>query len=155
MKSKQLFLVALALLISYGVARAAATLEVTNAWIPQAPPGASTMAGYLVLKNTGDQIVNVVSAKSDRFGEVSLHKTVIEDGMARMRPLDDVEVAPGKTFTFAPGGNHLMLMDPVSAVAPGEKIAVDLELSDGSTLQASFDVRAAGEAAEDAHEHQH
>lgn len=145
----------LVLLFLAGVVQAAGKLEVSDAWIPQAPPGAGAMAGYLNLKNAGDEPVGVVSAKSDRFGEVSLHQTVVEDGMARMRPLKDVVIAPGKTFTFAPGGNHLMLMDPVSAVAPGEKIAIDLELSDGSTLQASFEVRAAGEAAGDAHDHHH
>ena len=145
----------LVLLLSVNVVQAAGRLEVTNAWIPQAPPGASAMAGYFDLKNTGDQPIGVVSVKSDRFGEVSLHQTVVEDGMARMRPLKDVVVEPGKTFTFAPGGNHLMLMDPVSAVAPGEKIAIDIELSNGSMLHTDFEVRAAGEAAGDAHEHHH
>ncbi|MEZ5463206.1 copper chaperone PCu(A)C [Dokdonella sp.] len=147
--------VLLTLLIPFGAAHAAGTLEVSNAWIPQAPPGAGAMAGYLDLKNTGDEAVGVVSAKSARFGEVSLHRTVVEDGMARMRPLQDVVIAPGKTFTFAPGGNHLMLMDPVSAVAPGDSITIDFELSDGQQLQADFEVRAADGSSGDSHEHHH
>lgn len=145
----------LTLLMSFGAAHAAGTLEVSNAWIPQAPPGAGAMAGYLDLKNPGDQTVNIVSAKSDRFREVSLHQTVIEDGMARMRPLEDVAVAPGKTFMFMPGGNHLMLMGPVSALAPGDSVTIEFELSDGQQLKAAFTVRSADEAAGDAHEHHH
>ncbi len=152
---KQRLVAALALLVSVSGAQAAGRLVVSDAWIPQAPPGAGTMAGYLVLKNTGDQTVRIVSATSDRFGEVSLHQTVIEDGVARMRALKDVAIAPGESFTFAPGGNHLMLMDPVSAVAADEKLTIDFELGDGQHVQASFEVRAADEAAGDAHEHHH
>jgi hypothetical protein len=137
------------------IAQASDTLVASDAWIPQAPPGAGTMAGYLELKNSGNHAVGVVSAKSDRFGEVTLHRTEIADGMARMRPLSNVVIAPGETFSFVPGGNHLMLMEPVSAVVPGEKISIDFALSDGGTLRADFDVRAAGEAAGDAHEHHH
>ncbi|MGB0134247.1 copper chaperone PCu(A)C [Dokdonella sp.] len=149
------FGVLLTLLMAFGAAHAAGTLEVSNAWIPQAPPGASAMAGYLDLKNSGDQTVGVVSARSDRFGEVSLHQTIVEDGMARMRPLKDVTIDPGKTFTFAPGGNHLMLMDPVSTVAPGDSVSIDFELSDGQHVKAVFTVRSADETAGDAHEHHH
>lgn len=155
MKFQSRVVLALSLMMAFGVAQAADVLRAFNAWIPQAPPGATTMAGYLDLKNTGDEAISVVSAKSDRFGEVSLHRTVIEDGMARMRPLEDVVVEPGETFTFEPGGNHLMLMDPVSAVAPGDEITIDFELSDGQPLRAAFEVRPAGEAAGDAHEHHH
>lgn len=155
MKYLTSLVVAVALLLSMSAAQAAGTLEISNAWIPQAPPGASAMAGYLDLKNTGDEAVGVVSASSDRFGEVSMHQTVIEDGMARMRPLKEVVVAPGKIFAFAPGGNHLMLMDPVAAIAPGEKIAIELKLSDGRQVQAMFEVRAADESAGDGHEHHH
>ena len=67
----------------------------------------------------------------------------------------DVDVAPGKTFTFAPGGNHLMLTDPVSAVAPGEKIAIGFVLSDGLQVQALFEVRAPEDAVNADNQHQH
>jgi len=155
MHALQRVLAALLLLMSVNVAHAAGSLVITDAWIPEAPPGAGMMAGYLDMKNSSDQPIAVLSAKSARFGDVSLHQSIVEDGMARMRPLKDVVIEPGKTFTFAPGGNHLMLMDPVSAVASGELIIVEFELSGGQQLQASFEVRSADKAGGDGHEHHH
>ena len=130
-------------------------LDVSNAWIPQAPPGASALAGYLTLKNKGDEPVSILAAQSDRFRTVSVHQTVIENGVARMRELNSLEIAPGKEVKFAPGGMHLMLMQPSSEAAPGERIEITLLLSDGQRVPVLFDVQAAADASSDGHEHHH
>ena len=52
----------LALLFGAGFARAEGKLGVFDAWIRQAPPGATMMAGYATLKNTGDMPVTVLTA---------------------------------------------------------------------------------------------
>ena len=130
-------------------------LEVSNAWIPQAPPGASALAGYLTLKNNGDAAVSILAAQSDRFRTVSVHQTVVENGVARMRELHSLEIAPGKEVKFAPGGMHLMLMQPSREPAPGERIEITFLLSDGQRVPALFDVQAAADTAGDGHEHHH
>ena len=47
---------------------------------------------------------------SPEFGKVELHETTVEDGVARMRPLDSLVVPPGETVVLERGGKHLMLM---------------------------------------------
>jgi len=137
------------------IAWASARLVATDAWIPQAPPGAQMMAGYLTLKNDGDTAVRVLAVQSDRFLSATVHQTAIENGVARMRELDRLEIAPGQEVRFAPGGLHLMLMQPRREVAAGERIGVTFLLSDGQRVPALFDVQAAEADAGEAHPHDH
>lgn len=135
-------------------ALAAAKIGVENAWIPQAPPGVDMFAGYLTISNSGDASVNVLAAQSDRFRSVTVHQTVIENGVSKMRELHLLEIAPGKETTFAPGGTHLMLMQPRSPVLPGDRIEITLLLSDGQRVPAIFEVQAAA-TDDQAHDHHH
>jgi periplasmic copper chaperone A len=134
---------------------AAAQIGVSNAWIPQAPPGVDMLAGYLTLKNTGDSAVNVLAAQSDRFRTVTVHQTVIENGVSRMRELHLFEIAAGQEVKFAPGGLHLMLMQPRSPVAPGDRIEITFLLSDGQRVPAMFDVQAIDDQPAEGHAHHH
>lgn len=134
-------LAAALLLMAGTVAHAAGRLTVEDAWIRAAPPGAMMLAGYMALGNTGDAPVVLVAADSDAFGDVSMHRTVEEGGVARMRPLERVTVAPGQRVTFAPGGMHLMLMQPKRALHPGDKVAIRLRQADGTATPVEFPVR--------------
>ncbi len=152
MKAMQRLIAILALMFLVSTAHAAAQIGVSNAWIPQAPPGADMLAGYLTLKNEGDKAVSLLAAQSDRFRMVTLHQTVIEDGVSRMRELHLIEMAPGKEIKFSPGGMHLMLMQPRRPVAPGDRIEITFLLSDGQRVPAIFEVQAADPDSE-AHSH--
>lgn len=155
MKSLPRLLMILALFCLAPSALSAAQLGVSNAWIPQAPPGAAMLAGYLTIKNTGDAPVSILAAQSDRFRTVSVHQTVIENGVARMRELNSLEIAPGQEVKFAPGGMHLMLMQPRKDVNPGDRIEITLLISDGTRVPAIFEVQTADAGANDGHEHHH
>lgn len=89
---------------------AAADLDIRDAWIPEAPPTARMLAGYLTLFNSGDDEIVLTGAESD-FGRVEIHRSEEVDGISRMRRQDAVEVAPGETLQFRQGGLHLMIMD--------------------------------------------
>lgn len=155
MKSLQRLITILALFCLAPAAIAAEQIGVSNAWIPQAPPGATMLAGYLTIKNNRDTVVNVLAAQSDLFDTVSVHQTVIENGVARMRELHSLEIAPGQEVKFAPGGMHLMLMQPRKDISPGDRIEITLMFSDGTRVPAMFDVRAAEAAGSEGHEHHH
>lgn len=140
-------LAAALLLVAGTVAHAAGQLTVEDAWIRAAPPGAMMLAGYMALGNTGDAPVVLIAADSDAFGDVSMHRTVEENGVARMRPLERVSVASGQRVVFAPGGMHLMLMQPKRALHPGDRITIRLRQADGTTISAEFVVREDASAA--------
>ena len=121
-----------------GQVQAAGLLKVERAWIRTAPPGAAMLAGYAVLHNGGDAPVIVHGASSPDFGSVSLHETIEVDAVERMQPIEQVEVAPGTSVTFAPGGKHFMLMRPSHSMASGAAVTVHLETNDSNGVDASF-----------------
>lgn len=110
------------------------SLVVTEAWIRQVPPTAQMTAGYLRVHNPGAQPVVIVGAESPLFKSVELHGTSLESGVARMRHQPEVEVAPGQSVLFEPGGLHMMLMQPVDGVPSSGTIELSLLLKDGSRL---------------------
>jgi periplasmic copper chaperone A len=122
-------------------ALAAGSLEIDQAWIRSAPPGAMMLAGYAILRNSGAAPLTVTGAQSADFGGVSLHQSVEENGVERMRPLGRLSIAPGTSATFAPGGRHLMLMRPVRELKPGDVVKIHIAVEPGEGTSADFTVR--------------
>ncbi|MEO8672972.1 MAG: copper chaperone PCu(A)C [Tahibacter sp.] len=121
-----------------GVVQAAGTLHVEGAWIRAMPSGAPMQAGYAVLHNVGDEALSVVSASSVDYANVSLHQTVEENGMTRMRPIEHLDIAGGQGVVLEPGGRHLMLMMPHRELPAGANATITFALQDGSTVTATF-----------------
>lgn len=114
---------------------------VEEAWVRAAPPGAPSLAGYFVLRNGCDAPVAVAGVESDDFGMPMIHRSVEENGVAKMRPAGDLTVPAGGELRFSPGGLHLMLMQPVRPLAEGEVARIRIVLADGRKLSADFPVR--------------
>ncbi len=140
----QRWMLGMLLLTASAAASAAGKLRVEDAWIREAPPGATAMAGYATLRNTGDETVRLLAVQSAAFRNASVHETVISGGMSRMRELHDLEIAPGETVALQPGGRHLMLMDPRNPVALGDKVEILFLLADGTRVKTEFEVVADG-----------
>ncbi len=74
-------------------------------------PAMRMSAGYLTLTNNSDAAITITGISSPEFGAVEMHETTLEDGISRMRELDEMTIAAGATVKFEPGGKHLMLMN--------------------------------------------
>lgn len=132
----------LALLLLLTAARASAVgLEVRDAWIREAPPTAAVLAGYAELANGGDAPLRVVGASSAGFRAVELHEMRMDQGVMRMRALESVVVPAHGSVRLAPGGDHLMLLDPVRPLAAGARVAVSFEVEGGAPVVVEFEVR--------------
>ena len=126
------------LALSAAPVRADGHLVVENAWIRTAPPGTPMLAGYARLSNRGDEALSVNGVASPRFGKASLHETREEKGVSTMRPLPSLVIAPGASVDLAPGGKHLMLMQPRGDVAAGQKIEIEFLLGDKRRQRVEF-----------------
>jgi len=118
-------------------------IHVDDPWIREAPPGASTMAGYVVVHNQGATPRTLVGARSAGFAGAMLHQSRIENGIAKMVHVKRIEILPGKAVSFAPGGYHIMLMKPERPYRSGDKLTVTLIFADGEALPIEFTVRKA------------
>ncbi len=119
----------------------AAQVEVVDAWVREAPPNAPMMAGYLTLRNPGREAVVLMDARSPQFKKVEIHRSSIENGMARMEKQQKVELPAGGEIRFHPGGYHLMLMYPVKRLRGGDRVRLELILDGGERLEVVAPVR--------------
>jgi copper(I)-binding protein len=150
-------LIAVALALVGAQAQACGELTVGDAWVRLAPPNAPVMAGYLTLTTDSDESVMLTGASSGTFERVELHDMTHENGVMKMRKLDQIEVAAGGKVELAPGGMHLMLIGPKKAFVVGDSVEVTLRVCAEIDQVVSFVVReAAPEGGSHAgHEHQH
>lgn len=132
----------LALLLLLPAARASAGgLEVRDAWIREAPPTAAVLAGYAELANGGDAPLRVVGASSAGFRAVELHEIRMDQGVMRMRALESVVVPARGSVRLAPGGDHLMLLDPARPLAAGDRVGIRFEVEGAAPVLVEFEVR--------------
>jgi len=100
------------------------------------------LAGYARIDNACSTPVEIVSASSPAFADVSMHETRVENGISRMRALTALPVAAHGSVAFAPGSLHLMLMDPTKPLKAGDQVSIDFTLRDGRRIPGHFELRA-------------
>jgi copper(I)-binding protein len=131
-------------------------LVVRDAWIREAPPGASVLAGYLQLENRGPEALVVDTMSSRDFGRIELHRTLVEEGVARMLPVGHLEIAAGESVILEPGGMHLMLFNPGRPLQVGDGVDFSIQLANGVSHAFQATVRrGAADKAHQHHDHQH
>jgi copper(I)-binding protein len=118
-----------------------AGVSVRDAWVRESPPGAAMMAGYLALRNNTSQSQVLVAASSADFETVMIHRTIVKDGMAGMVHAPQIELSPNASLLFAPGGFHLMLLNPKRTLRAGNRVDIYLEFRGGLVLPVAFEVR--------------
>lgn len=145
--AKPLFILLLAplfavLLASTGAWAAGNGLSVSHAWIRMIMPSRPA-AGYFTLSNTTDKVEILVGAASPACGMVMLHQSVHKNGQEQMIMVKSIAIPAHGSFTFAPGGYHVMCMSPGKTVTPGQSIPITLRFADGTRVMAQFLVRGA------------
>ena len=128
------------LLCAIPMAMADSPLEFVDPWSPLAPPG-RTMAGFVTILNHGDTDIALVDADSAQFGRVEIHTMSMDDGVMRMRRLEELTVAAGRKVILQPGGRHLMLFEPTGTFEDGDTISIELIDSDGGRHHVVLRVR--------------
>lgn len=114
-------------------------VEVTDARMRMLP-GDLPAAGYFTLRNTSAAPVVLVGAQSAAFGMVEMHLSSSEGGMASMKTIPRLELAPNESIEFAPKGYHLMFMKPEQSLSVGDEVAVELQFEDDQPLSVKFQV---------------
>jgi len=137
-----------AMMISIGVpvleeAPTSEDLVITQAWVRpttaemdmEMAPGQNT-AAYMLIENTGDEDITLVSGAADAAGIVEIHETTITDNdVMQMRPLaDGITIAAGETVELRPGGLHVMLMDLQEPLVMGDALYLELTFDNEQTV---------------------
>ena len=118
------------------MANAVSDLTVSDGWFRKILPTLPA-AGYFTLSNGGPDAALLVQASSPACASLSLHRSTA----GGMEAVESVNVPAGGEIRFAPGGYHLMCMEPRPDMAPGAQVTVTFQFADGRTISSRFAVR--------------
>lgn len=120
-------------------------LVITTPWARATPAGAQVAGGFLRIKNEGTMPDRLISAQFSGAGEVEIHETVEEGGVARMRRLSPgLEIAPGAMVELKPGGYHLMFLHLEKGLSEGQTRSATLVFERAGKIDIEFSVLGLG-----------
>ena len=122
----------------------AGSLAISGPWSRATPKGAQAAIGYMAIKNNGTVTDRLIGGSIDVAETFELHSMVIENGVAKMRELKNVEIKPGQTIEFKPGGSHVMFVDLKHPLNKGERIKGTLIFEHAGSVQIEYDVEGIG-----------
>ncbi|WP_455366339.1 copper chaperone PCu(A)C [Kaarinaea lacus] len=149
---KTVGLILLMCLLAYNAAAYSDSgMMVKDAWVREAPPNAKVLAAYMTIENHTAKEKILVSVTSEAFNKIEIHKTINKGGMATMEQQKELAIATHGKVTLEPGGLHLMLFNPGSALKAGDNVTFTLKFADGSTTMITANVKKATGGSEHHH----
>lgn len=110
----------------------ASEVMVKDPYVRAMAPGQKMTAAFMHI--TADSDRRIVAATSDIASKVELHTGYVEDGVMRMRQLEDgIELPSGEMVMLKPGGLHVMFIGVTEPVAEGDEVNLTLEFANGET----------------------
>lgn len=144
MKIVLAILVATAACYQGGGSPRAGDVRIVGAELRIAPVAATTAAGYWELRHLGTVPDTLLEVASDA-GEISIHRSVVANGLRVMQPVTALEIPANQTTRFAPGGLHLMLEHFRGPVQIGDTMGITLRLARGGRVTVALPVRLVGD----------
>ena len=107
-----------------------ADVTVSDAWARATRPGQKVGAAYMTLQSPADTAL--VKVESPVAGTVEIHTMTMNDGVMKMRMLENLPLKANETVKLAPGGFHLMLFDLAKPLQAGETVQFTLHFKDSA-----------------------
>lgn len=85
-------------------------ITVSGAWARPTIAKMKITAAYFSAAFDGDGTDKLIGAKTPVAEKAELHEHIMEGDVAKMRPVDGVDLSAGKPVLFKPGGYHVMIM---------------------------------------------
>ena len=126
-------------------AAATAGATVSNARLVLAPVRGNPAALYFDLSYAGSPAVTLDDVDVEGAGMAMIHQMVDKGGTMSMGDAGIITLKDGDSMSFAPGGMHVMVMEPAATLQPGGTAKVTLMFSGGMTAAIDVPVRAAGD----------
>ncbi|HHQ4602418.1 TPA: copper chaperone PCu(A)C [Aeromonas veronii] len=128
------------LLVLGMAAPALAKVEAVDGYVRLLPPGSPNTAAFMVLKNDADQPVTLVAAASAAAGRAELHTHLHENGVMKMRQVENIEIPAKGEAVLKPGSLHIMLFE-VGTLSEQTPFPLTLTMDDGQKLDLSLPVK--------------
>jgi periplasmic copper chaperone A len=105
-------------------------VAVIDTWARANAPGQTVGAAYMTFISAQDS--TFVKAETAIANSVEIHSMKMDNGVMKMRMLNELQLNAGKPEKLAPGGFHLMLFDLKKQLIVGENIELTLTFRDNA-----------------------
>lgn len=122
----------------------AGALEIRDAYAFE-PILGDVASAYMSIRNSGTEPDRLQGAEAAEAGLVMMHQQVESGGQTVMRHVELVDLPPGATVVFAPGGLHFMLEQLAGPLAAGDTLDLVLQFERGGDVVVRAPVRRYGE----------
>lgn len=120
-------------------------LVIEQPWTRATPGGAKVGVGYLAIINAGDKADRLLSASTSIAERVELHTMTMDNGIMRMRKLDNgIELNPQTVTELKPGGLHLMLIGLKQRINEGDTVPIDVTFEQAGKVSLAFEAAGIG-----------
>lgn len=124
-----------------GEKRASGAIEVSHAWTQENAAMAHATEVYLTIANTGEEADRLLGGSAGFAGRVEIQAQVMgADGVLKTRSIEALEIAPGQTVTFQPGGTRLVLMNVQRQFRAGQHFDMDLTFEKAGPVEIEVEV---------------
>ena len=144
-----------AILLMLGVAAPAFAggIQVEGAWARASIGTERPGVAYMKIRNNGQGADRLIGAKTPVAKHAMVHESLIRDGVRKMRPAENIELAPGGTAVLEPGGLHLMLSILQKRLMEGDAFPLTLTFEHAGEVRVYVTV--AGMGAKQMPQHHH
>jgi len=117
-----------------------ADVAVSDAWVRATRPAQKVGAAYMTLQSPED--IKLIKVDSSAAGAVEIHSMTMNDGVMKMRRLEELQLPAGEAIKLGPGGFHLMMFDLAKPMKDGEAVQFTLHFKDGAGNVSSVQTQA-------------
>ena len=122
----------LATLSMPGLALSSQDIEIIEPYARAVTAAQSNSAVFMRLRNNSDKEHKIINAKGNVSSVVELHTHVNDNGVMRMRKVNEISIPPNSTTELKPGGLHIMLIGLDKGLNVGDKVELEIEFADNS-----------------------
>jgi periplasmic copper chaperone A len=129
-------------------------VTVAHPWARATPGGAKVGGAYLEIRTAAGKGDRLIAAHSQVAGAAEVHTHIMQDGVARMRRVEAIAIAGGKSLVFEPSGYHVMLMDLKQPLKEGDLIKLTLVFERAGEIEVEATVEPIGAMGPHGFDHQ-
>lgn len=118
-------------------------INVSEVWSrPVALTGSDDVgAVFMSIENDSETDDRLIAAEVDIAPMTEIHNTTMDDGVMRMRPVEEIEIPAGETVMLEPGSYHLMMIGLEEALEVGDEFEVRLTFAEHGEMTVTSEVR--------------
>ena len=108
----------------------------------------------MTITNNGTTTERLIGGASEGSSRFEVHEMSMDGSVMKMRAMTNgIEIKPGQTIEFKPGGYHVMFVGLNKQLEAGQQIKATLTFEKAGKIEVGFHVRAMGESGAPMHGH--